>query len=160
MADLPRPARYAVLLMLVGCALSLLSAVAAWLSEDHVRSEIARSHSRPGADRMTADQVAQSASTSITVLVATALVAAVVWALMAWVNRRGLWWGRITAIVLTLLCVLQSWSFLTRSHPTLLTGALNLLTLAVAVATTALLWHPDNNAHFGQSVPQETEPAH
>lgn len=151
MTDLPRPARYAVLLMIAGAVLSLLSAVAAWMSEDHVRTEIARAHRR-GAERMTPDQVSQSASTSVTVLVATALVAAAVWVAMAWVNRRGLWWGRITAVVLTLLCALQSWSFLTRSHPTVLTGTLNLLTLCVAIATTALLWHKDCAAHFGQSV--------
>ncbi|GAB3586541.1 hypothetical protein [Calidifontibacter terrae] len=159
MTDLPRATRYAVLLMFVGCALSLLSAVAAWLSEDHVRAEITRLHSLPGAERMTSAQIAQTASTSVTVLVATALVAAVVWAGMAWVNRQGLWWGRITAIVLTLLCALQSWSFLTRSHPTALTGTLNLLTLAVAIACTALLWRKENSAHFGQSVPDQMDVA-
>lgn len=159
MADLPRPARIAVLLMLIGCGLSLLSAVAAGLSKAHVRAEITRLHRLPGADHVTQDQIAQTTSTTVTVLVTTAVAAAVVWGLMAWVNQRGLWWGRITAVVLTLLCALQSWSFLTRSHPTMLTGTLNVLTLAIALVTTALLWHPDNNTHFGQSLPDEQDAA-
>ena len=127
MNDAPRPLRRAVLLMWVGATLSALSALVASTLRDDIRAgleERGRTHPR---ERLTAIEVDQATSTMVTVLAVSACVAAVIWLVMAWLNRRGRRWSRIAAPVLALAVAL------------------------VGVAAAALLWHPENAEHFARS---------
>lgn len=154
----PRPLRAAVLLMYVGAALSALNALVSLTLRDHIRAGIAEHARTSPRDRLTPVEIDQAASTTVVVLVVTAVVAAVIWLAMGWLNARGRWWARITATVLALFCLLQTWSFLTRGHPTMLAAAVAILILAVALAAAALLWHPDNRGHFGADDRRSCEP--
>lgn len=153
----PAALRRAVQLMYVGAGLSAANALVSLTLYDNVRAGIERHNRARPSGRMTRVEIDQAAHTTVTVLAMTAAVSVVVWIIMAVLNRRGRWWARIAATVLTLFCLLQTWSFLTRGHPTVLAGLLSVALAIVAVAATALLWRPENAAHFGQSVPEKSE---
>lgn len=145
---LPTPVHRAVLLMLVGAGLSALNALVALTLRDRIRAGIEDHGRKFPRDRLSPVEMDQAATTTMAVLVISGVVATLVWLAMAWLNRRGRWWARIGATVLTLFCVLQTWSFLTRGHPTALAAVLSLLVLGVGLAAAALLWHPDSAEHF------------
>lgn len=151
MNDAPRPLRRAVLLMWVGATLSALSALVASTLRDDIRAgleERGRTHPR---ERLTAIEVDQATSTMVTVLAVSACVAAVIWLVMAWLNRRGRRWSRIAATVLALFALLHTWSLLTRGYPSPVATVLALAVALVGVAAAALLWHPENAEHFARS---------
>ena len=151
---LPTPVRRAVLMMCVGAALSALDALVALTLRSHIRAGIEENGRTYPRDRLTAVEMDQAATTMVIVLVVSSVVATIIWLAMAWLNRRGRWWARIAATVLTLFCVLQTWSVLTRGYPTVPSAVLSLLVLVVGIAAAALLWHPDNTRHFASPRPR------
>lgn len=153
MGAAPRSVQHAVRLMYVGAGLSALNTWTVLQMRGHIRAAIeSRSRTHPK-DHLTPAQIDAAATTTITVLVVSAAIGALLWLLMAVFNRQGRWWARIASTVLALLCLLQTWSFLTRGHPTTWAALLAVAIAAVAAASTLLLWQRENSAHFGQSLP-------
>jgi uncharacterized protein len=102
----PRTVRYAVLLMLAGAMLEVVAAVVAVKTESSLGPAFAALY--PRSDRTFVQSVVVAHAET---LVASSVIAAVLWLLMAWANRRARGNGpRITAAVLFVLGTESLWS--------------------------------------------------
>src|SRR5215831_8978102 len=86
----PRPVRTAVLLMYVGAAVTAITLV----------STVLTIHSIETALENKAGSTAQQAHQFVVSSIVAAVITLGLWLLMAWANRNGYSWGRITATVL------------------------------------------------------------
>src|SRR5438552_10366496 len=86
----PRPVRTAVLLMYVGAAITALTLIVTVLT----------AHSIETALENRASYTPQQAHQFVVAATVAAVITLGLWLLMAWANRNGFAWGRITATIL------------------------------------------------------------
>jgi hypothetical protein len=138
----PGPVRNAVLLMYAGAALSAVTLIVTVLSFHAIEKVI-----RNATSTLTQHQVHQAAVFAVTIAVVESLIAIGLWLLMAWANKNGRNWGRITATVLfglnTLFLLL---SFVRASVSISL--AFSLLVWLVGLGAIVLLWRKDSSQYF------------
>lgn len=138
----PRPVQRAVLLMYVGAALSAVSLIVTVLSFHAIERVI-----RNASSTLTAQQVHNDAIVAVTIAVVESLIAIGLWLLMAWGNKNGQNWARITATVLfglnTLFLLL---SFVRATVSASL--AFSVLVWLVGLGAIALLWRKESSQYF------------
>lgn len=149
-ATIPAKLQRAVWLMYAGAILTLASIPLNLGDREQMRSA-----TRETNQDMSADQINAFVDAVFGLTIFLGILAAGLWVLMAWLNKRGKGWARITASVLGLLNIMFNlW---------LMTGALqggasmftlpalvSLLILAISVIALIFLWNPDVRAWFDQ----------
>jgi len=138
----PRPVRTAVLLMYTGAALSAVSLIVTVLSFHAIERVI-----RNASSTLTAQQVHNDAIVAVTIAVVESLIAIGLWLLMAWGNKNGQNWARITATVLfglnTLFLLL---SFVRSTVSASL--AFTLLLWLIGLGAIVMLWRRESTEYF------------
>ena len=138
----PRPVRTAVMLMYAGAALSAVSLIVSVLSFHAIERVI-----RNASSTLTAQQVHNDAIVAVTIAVVESLIAIGLWLLMAWGNKNGHTWARITATVLfalnTLFLLL---SFVRATVSASL--AFSVLVWVIGLVAIVLLWRKESSEYF------------
>jgi hypothetical protein len=139
----PRAVRTAVLLMYAGAAVTAVTLLVTVLTIHSIESTM---ETRANYTPQQAHQLAVAA-------IVEALVTLGLWLLMAWANRSGQNWGRITATVLFALNTVGLLLAFLRGA-----GAVNLV-FAVAVwliglGATVLLWRQESSQYFATATPR------
>ena len=146
--DPPRPVRTAVLLMYTGAALSAISLIVTVLSLHAIERVI-----RNASSTLTAQQVHNDAIVAVTIAVVESLIAIGLWLLMAWGNKNGQSWARITATVLfglnTLFLLL---SFVRATVSVSL--AFSVLVWLIGLGAIVLLWRKESSQYFAFAGPR------
>jgi hypothetical protein len=146
--DLPRPVRTAVLLMYTGAALSAVSLIVTVLNFHAIERVI-----RNASSTLTAHQVHNDAIVAVTIAVVESLIAIGLWLLMAWGNKNGQSWARITATVLfglnTLFLLL---SFVRATVSVSL--VFSVVVWAVGLGAIVFLWRKESSEYFALSGPR------
>jgi ABC-type spermidine/putrescine transport system permease subunit II len=128
--------------MYAGAALSAVTLIVTALSFHAIEKVI-----RNATSTLTQQQVHQAAVLAVTIAVVESLIAIGLWLLMAWANKNGRNWGRITATVLfglnTLFLLL---SFVRASVSISL--AFSLLVWLVGLGAIVLLWRKESSQYF------------
>jgi hypothetical protein len=144
----PRPVRTAVLLMYAGAALSAVSLIVTVLSLHAIERVI-----RNASSTLTAQQVHNDAIVAVTIAVVESLIAIGLWLLMAWGNKNGQNWARITATVLfglnTLFLLI---SFVRATVSASL--AFSVLVWLVGLGAIVLLWRRESSQYFAVTAPR------
>jgi len=144
----PRSVRTAVLLMYTGAALSAISLIVTVLSFHSIERVI-----RNASSTLTAHQVHNDAIVAVTIAVVESLIAIGLWLLMAWGNKNGQSWARITATVLfglnTLFLLL---SFIRATVSASL--AFSLLVWVVGLFAIVMLWRRESSEYFASVGPR------
>lgn len=154
----PQSVGLAEKLMYGGAAITLINALwGAFGDQDMMRDQVRTELERAGqaADPASVDSAVQIGV--IAALVFGVLMAAL-WALMGWLNGRGVGWARIVATILGVLGVLSTVSGLVGAG--LLPGAgvsavsmvLSVVIGLIALAVVVLLWRPDAREFFASRV--------
>ena len=138
----PSPVRWAVMLMYAGAALSAVSLIVSVLSFHAIERVI-----RNASSTLTAQQVHNDAIVAVTIAVVESLIAIGLWLLMAWGNKNGHTWARITATVLfalnTLFLLL---SFVRATVSASL--AFSVLVWVIGLVAIVLLWRKESSEYF------------
>jgi len=144
----PRPVRTAVMLMYAGAALSAVSLIVSVLSFHAIERVI-----RNASSTLTAQQVHNDAIVAVTIAVVESLIAIGLWLLMAWGNKNGQSWARITATVLfglnTLFLLL---SFVRATVSASL--AFSALVWLIGLIAIVLLWRKESSEYFAAAGPR------
>jgi hypothetical protein len=144
----PRPVRTAVMLMYAGAGLSAVSLIVSVLSLHAIEKII-----RDSSTTLTQTQVHRLAVATVTIAVVESVIAIGLWLLMAWANKAGQSWGRITATVLftvnTGLLVLS----LARGAVSL-SWAFELLVWLIGLGAIVLLWRKEASEYFAAMSPR------
>jgi len=141
---IPGPVRMAVMLMYVGAALSAIGLVVTLFSF-HAIERIIRN--APSATTLTQHQVHSVAIATVTIGVVEGLIAIGLWLLMAWANKNGKNWGKITATVLFALNTLFLLLGFVRAHASI-SLVFSLLVWAVGLGAIVLLWRRESSQYF------------
>lgn len=151
----PRSVSLAEKLMYAGGAVTLVSGLLGLAADrDDLRQSVREGLEATGEafDEATLDAAVQLGVISGVVF---AVIGAAIWALMGWLNGKGIGWARIVATILGVLGVLLTVIGLFGSA--LVPGAaaggalsmvLSVVTGAIALAVVVLLWRPDASAFF------------
>ena len=146
--DLPRSVRTAVQFMYAGAGLSAISLIVAVLSFHSIERVI-----RNASSTLTAHQVHNDAIVAVTIAVVESLIAIGLWLLMAWGNKNGQSWARITATVLfglnTLFLLL---SFVRATVSASL--AFSVVVWLVGLGAIVLLWRKESSQYFAAAGPR------
>jgi hypothetical protein len=144
----PRPVRTAVLLMYTGAALSAVSLIVTVLSFHAIERAI-----RNASSTLTAQQVHNDAIVAVTIAVVESLIAIGLWLLMAWGNKNGQTWARITATVLFGLNTLFLLLSFTRAAVSA-SLAFSVLVWLVGLGAIVLLWRKESGQYFAATGPR------
>jgi hypothetical protein len=148
----PRSTTDAVRLMQFGAVLEVLEVVRAFLPRDHLRSAVVAEATRSGLSTHASD-IDTVVFVSLAVTTSTAVVAAVLWLVMARATARGSKWGRFVASGLFALAL---GSFFGALLPTAGVFARTFALAILLIGAWALirLWHRDSSAYIKyQSTP-------
>lgn len=144
--DPPRTVQRAVLLMYIGAALDVISLIVVLLSFHTIENAI-RKATLTTAHPLTAHQIHQFAVFIAGIAVVESVIAIGLWLLMAWANKNGRSWGRITATVLFGLNTLFLLLSLVRPQ-----GPLGLLAMVlvwlVGLGAIILLWRRETTDYI------------
>ena len=144
----PRPVRTAVLLMYAGAALSAVSLIVSVLSFHAIERVI-----RNASSTLTAQQVHNDAIVAVTIAVVESLIAIGLWLLMAWGNKNGQSWARITATVLFGLNTLFLLLSFVQAHVSL-SLLFSLLVWAIGLGAIVFLWRKESSEYFALTGPR------
>src|SRR4029077_727530 len=148
----PRPVRKAVLLMYSGAALRAISVIGAVRTLPAIERVI-----RNAPSTLTAQQVHNDAIVAVVIAAVESLIATGLWLLMAWGNKNGQSWARITATVLfglnTLFLLL---SFVRATVSASL--AFSVLVWLVGLGAVVMLWRKESSQYFAATGPPRHAP--
>lgn len=154
---LPDTVRYAFYLMLAGAALSAIGLLAGLAQIGQIREGLAESmrETNPAVTQETIDAAVTASMVGVVII---GLVGIGLWIWMAFANKAGKNWARITGTVFfgiaaffTVLGLLFSASGAGASMGSTETGlgtVINILSLLVGLAVVILLWHRGSSHHF------------
>ncbi|SDD17743.1 hypothetical protein [Auraticoccus monumenti] len=134
----PATVRFAVLLMWVGAALSVVSLLTALAVMGQMRDMVADQLARQGVEA-TPEMVQASVTIGLVVAALSGLVGTALWILNAVFCGRGAGWSRILATVLAGIFLLNALYSLSQPSP-VLSKVVLVLTMAVALGAVVLLW--------------------
>jgi hypothetical protein len=141
---IPSPVRTAVMLMYAGAALSAIGLIITLFSFHAIERIIRNART---ATPLTPHQVHSIAIATATIGVVEGLIAVGLWLLMAWANKNGKNWGRITATVLFGLNTLFLLLGFIRAHVSI-TVVFSLLVWLVGLGAIVLLWRRESSQYF------------
>jgi len=134
--------------MYTGATLSAVSLIVSVLSFHAIERII-----RNASSTLTAQQVHNDAIVAVTIVVVESLIAIGLWLLMAWGNKNGQSWARITATVLfglnTLFLLL---SFVRATVSVSL--AFSVLVWLIGLGAIVLLWRKESSQYFALTGPR------
>jgi hypothetical protein len=142
-------------LMYGGAAVTLISGLIGAFGDQDAARESAREALEAAGEAVDEATLDAAMQLGMVTGIIFAVIGAALWALMGWLNGKGIGWARIVATVLGVLGVLLTVVGLFGSA--LLPGAtaggalamvLSLVTGALALAVVVLLWRPDASAFF------------
>ncbi|NNG39175.1 hypothetical protein HJ588_07795 [Flexivirga sp. ID2601S] len=143
----PRPVVNALRLMYAAAALAVVGIAVTAGSRGAIRDSLRESNaSRPAGDRLDAAEVRRAADLAGNGFLTMAIVAAVLWLVMALLLRSGRPWTRIVATVLAVLNVLLAIGMVTRGVAAM--AAVQSLTAVVGLLVVALLWQRRSTRFF------------
>jgi hypothetical protein len=128
--------------MYTGAALSAISLIVSVLSFHAIERAI-----RNASSTLTAHQVHNDAIVAVTVVVVESLIAIGLWLLMAWGNKNGQNWARITATVLFGLNTLFLLIGFTRASVSA-SLAFSVLVWLVGLGAIVMLWRKESSQYF------------
>ncbi|MFE2959487.1 hypothetical protein [Nocardia tengchongensis] len=149
----PRTVTYAFYLMLSGAALSLVGLLYGLTELPHLRATALAKDSGKGT--LSDSQIDTIVTVSFVVGCVVALISVGLWIWMAFANRAGKNWARITATVFFGLYTVDTLATVTVGDGTATSTAITVLTWLVGLATVILLWIKQSGTHF-QPAPAST----
>jgi hypothetical protein len=139
----PRPVRTAVILMYVGAAVTVVTLIVTVLTIHSIETTM----------ETRANYTPQQAHQLVVVAIVEALITLGLWLLMAWANRSGYNWGRITATVLFALNTIGLLLAFLRGA-----DAVNLVFAVVVwligLGAIVLLWRKEASQYFATATPR------
>ncbi len=141
-AEPPRPVRTAVTLMYVGAALSAVSFILTLVTVGSLRSAV-----RASAPGLSPAQVNAAVTLGLVFVGFFGLLGIALWLWMAWANRRGRNWARVTSTVFFGLDTLGLLAAIARPH-TIVGLLLTLLIWLAGLGAIILLWGRESSAYF------------
>lgn len=132
----------AVKLMYAGAAVSALSLIIGLVTIGSLRSAIQRAY-----PNYTSSQVHTAEVGAVTIIVIFGLIGVGLWLWMAWANKKGANWARITASVFFGLDTLSLLAGFSRPEP-LATRLVSLLIWLIGLGAVIMLWRSDATAYF------------
>lgn len=139
----PRPVRTAVILMYVGAAVTAVTLIVTVLTIHSIETTM----------ETRANYTPQQAHQLVVAAIVEALITLGLWLLMAWANRSGYNWGRITATVLFALNTIGLLLAFLRGA-----DAVNLVFAAVVwlvgLGAVVLLWRKESSQYFATAAPR------
>lgn len=145
----PPPVMYAFYLMLAGAVLTVLGTLFSFTQLDAARE----SAKRASDDVLSEDQLDTIVTISFWGGVVVALISVGLWIWMAFANRSGKNWARITATVFFGLYSVSMIAavvtlFLPESEDSIVATIVNVLVWLIGLAATILLWNRQSGAYF------------
>lgn len=134
----------AVKLMYAGAAISAVSLIVSLTDVGSAKAALRREF-----PNYTTSQINHAFVGFLIIALFSSAVGIGLWLLMAWANKQGKNWARITSTVLFLLATLSLLS-LARGPRTVLTLIFPVLTWLVGAGAVWLLWRPDSSGFFNQ----------
>ena len=135
----------AVKLMIAGAAISTISLVLFLVFTGDLKPAIRRQY-----PHWTASQVNRAFDSFLAISIIEAVIGIGLWLLLAWANKQGKSWARITATVLFVADTLLTLTGFSRGPRTPIDLLIPVLTWLVGLAAVWLLWRPDASAFFKQ----------
>lgn len=154
-APKPSSVSLAEKLMYAGAAVTLISGLLSLFGDRDAMRETLREGLEADGQTVNAADLDSLVQVGLITGIVFAVIGAAVWALMGWLNGKGIGWARIVATILGVLGVLLTVVGLFGSA--LLPGAetggalsmvLSVVTGVIALAVVVLLWRPDASAFF------------
>jgi len=141
----PAPASVvnAVKLMYAGAAISTVSLVLFLVFTGDLKPAIRKQY-----PDWTASQVNRAFESFLAITIVEAAIGIGLWLLMAWANKQGRSWARITATVLFVADTLLTLTGFSRGPRTPIDLVFPVLTWLVGAGAIWLLWRPESNAFF------------
>jgi hypothetical protein len=134
----------AVKLMYAGAAISAVSLIVSLTDAGSAKAALRREF-----PKYTTSQINHAFLGFLVIATISAALGIGLWLLMAWANKQGRNWARITSTVLFLLATISLLS-LARGPRTALTLIFPVLTWLVGGGAVWLLWRPDSSAFFNR----------
>jgi hypothetical protein len=147
---LPNTVKNAYYLMLGGAVLSVISLFVGLGSKSAMRTAVANA-----SPNLTPDQVTTAVNVGYGVAVVFGLLGAGLWVWMAFANKAGKNWARITGTVFFGIDTLSLLLTLGQHTRTGATTALGLLGWLIGLATVILLWNKASSAYFKPQLPPQ-----
>jgi hypothetical protein len=138
----PNSVLTAVKLMYAGAVVSALSLVVGLATIGSLRSALKKAYPHYTSTQLHTTQVA-----AVAVLVIFGVIGIGLWLWMAWANKRGANWARITASVFFLLDTLSLLASFVRPEA-LVTRLVGLLIWLIGLGAIMLLWRAESTAYF------------
>jgi hypothetical protein len=138
----PQPVLTAVKLMYAGAALSVVSLIVGLTTIGSLKSAV-----RTANPALTAHQVNTAVDAALVILIFFGLVGIGLWIWMAWANRGGKKWARITSTVLFGIDTLALVSSIARPH-SLFSLLLSALIWLAGLGAIIFLWNKESSAYF------------
>jgi hypothetical protein len=132
----------AVKLMYAGAVVSALSLIVGLVTIGSYRSAIQRAY-----PNYTPSQVHTAEVGTVTIIVIFGLIGVGLWLWMAWANKKGANWARITASVFFVLDTLSLLAGFARPE-SLATRLVSLLIWLIGLGAVIMLWRSDATAYF------------
>jgi len=141
----PAPASVvnAVKLMYAGAAVSIVSLVLFLVFTGDLKPAIRKQY-----PHWTASQVNRAFESFLAITIIEAAIGIGLWLLMAWANKQGRSWARITATVLFVADTLLTLTGFSRGPRTPIDLVFPVLTWLVGAGAVWLLWRPESSAFF------------
>ncbi|GAB2445543.1 hypothetical protein [Nocardia tengchongensis] len=149
----PRTVTYAFYLMLSGAALSGIDLLYGLTELSYVRATAMAKHSGKGT--LSDSQIDTIVTVSFVVGCVVTLISVGLWIWMAFANRAGRNWARITATVFFGMYTVDTLATVTVGDGTAISTAITVLTWLVGLAVVILLWIKQSGTHF-QPAPEYT----
>jgi len=140
---LPSTVKNAYYLMLAGAVLSVIGLVVGLGSKSAMRTAVVKA-----SPTLTTTQVNTAVNLAFGVIVVLGLVGAGLWVWMAFANKAGKNWARITGTVFFGLYTLSMLSTLAQHASTGATVGLSVVSWLVALAATILIWNKASTAYY------------
>jgi len=143
--------KVAVLLMFTGAALSVLSGLLAFTTQDEMRSLMEDELARQGQDAaMTTTMLDTIVQVTLAVSLVFGVLGAILWVVNAVFNGKGHNWARILSTVLGAIWLLSFTVSLLQPAPAV-SKVLSVLNALLVIAVLVLLWLRPSNQFFSQS---------
>lgn len=140
----PRHVQFSVILMYAGSLVSAASALIVIFASKAPLHKAIEESLRRRKEAVTPEAVERMANSTVTMLIISSLVAAVVWAAVAYFTSRQKNWARMIATVLGVLNIFATFVIFG-------TTVQQLLLLLIGIAAVAFLWTPASRQWFGTS---------
>jgi hypothetical protein len=143
----PRSVQTAVRLMYAGAGISAITFILGLTTLGNLKHTIRTQH-----PHYTTSQVNAAADSSIALIVVVGLIGIGLWVWMAWANKRGKNWARITGTVLFVLYTLDMILGLSVQSAAAASLVVSVVLWVIGLGTVIMLWRRESSAFFKRPV--------